>query len=292
MTLTAELEFDARATLGEGPCWDAHTQRLYWVDIEKHQLHLYDPATRTDRSFALAQPVGAAVLRKSGGLMLALQQGFYGFDPDSETLTHLDNPETHLPENRFNDGKCDPAGRFWAGTMPLCETKDCGSLYMLDTDLTVHQKVTGVRISNGLAWSPDERTMYYVDSPTRVVTAFAYDKATGAIANRRVVIEIPDGMGYPDGMSIDAEGMLWIALWDGAAVGRWNPLTGALLAQISVPVSRPTSCVFGGKDLDELYITSASTRLSAEVLAQQPLAGGIFKCRPGVRGGPTWEFAG
>lgn len=292
MIIEARIELDAKATLGEGPCWDARRQSLYWVDIEEGKLHIYDPAKREDRAFSLGQPIGAVVTRKSGGALLALQQGFYAFDPDTESLEHLHNPETHLPENRFNDGKCDPAGRFWAGTMAMCEAPDCGSLYCLDTDLTVHKKVEAVSISNGLAWSPDERVMYYVDSPTRVVCAFDYDKATGDIANRREVIQISDGMGFPDGMSIDEEGMLWIALWDGAMVGRWNPADGALLCEIPLPVSRPTSCVFGGRNLDELYITSARSRLDENALAAQPLAGGVFKCRPGIRGGPAWEFAG
>jgi sugar lactone lactonase YvrE len=292
MIIEAQLALDAKATLGEGPCWDARRRSLYWVDIEENKLHRYDPAKGEDRAFQVGQPVGAAVVRESGGVLLALQQGFYAFDPDTETIAHLSDPELHLPENRFNDGKVDPAGRFWAGTMAMCEAPDCGSLYRLDTDLTVHRKIESVSISNGLAWSPDERVMYYVDSPTRVVAAFDYDKDSGEIANRRVVIQIPDGMGFPDGMCIDEEGMLWIALWDGAMVGRWNPANGELLGKIPLPVSRPTSCVFGGEDLDELYITSARTRLDEKTLAAQPFAGGLFKCRPGVRGGPAWNFAG
>ncbi len=292
MIIEAQLELDAKATLGEGPCWDARRRLLYWVDIEEQRLHIYNPASREDRATNVGQPIGAAVLRKSGGVMLALQQGFYAFDPGTEILEQLRDPETHLPENRFNDGKCDPAGRFWAGTMAMSEAPDCGSLYCLDTDLTVRKKIDNVSISNGLAWSLDERVMYYVDSPTRNVVAFDYDKASSAIANRRVVIRIPDGMGFPDGMSIDEEGMLWIALWDGAMVGRWNPSNGALLDEIPLPVSRPTSCVFGGENLDELYITSARSRLDQETLAAQPMAGGVFKSRPGVRGGPAWDFAG
>jgi len=292
MVIEAQLELDAKATLGEGPCWDARTQSLYWVDIEEHKLHIYDPSKRVDRAIGVGQPIGAAVIRKSGGLALALQQGFYAFDPDAETLEPLRDPEPHLPENRFNDGKCDPAGRFWAGTMALSEAPDCGGLYCLDTDLTVYKKIEKVGISNGLSWGLDGRVMYYVDSLTREVVAFDYDKPSGEIGNRRVVIQIPDGMGFPDGMSIDEEGTLWIALWDGAMVGRWDPANGALLDEIPLPVSRPTSCVFGGKNLDELYITSARSRLDKETLAAQPLAGGLFKCRPGIRGGPAWDFAG
>jgi sugar lactone lactonase YvrE len=291
--ISCELEFDAHAKLGEGPCWDARHGLLYWVDIERFELHIYNPATKTDRAINVGQHIGAAVVRKSGGLLLALREGFFHLDPATEQLTHIVDPEPECPENRFNDGKCDPAGRFWAGTMHLPETEmNCGHLYCLDTDLSVRRRVDDVSISNGLAWSADEKTMYFVDSPTRQCVAFDYDKATGSITNRRVVIEIPEGGGWPDGMTIDAEGMLWIALWDGWRVARYNPQNGELLDEISVPVARPTSAVFGGANLETLYITSASTRLSPEALAEQPLAGSLFKATPGVCGTPTIEFLG
>ncbi len=291
--ITGELEFDAKAKLGEGPCWDARNKLLYWVDIERYKLHIYNPATKTDRAINVGQHIGAAVVRQSGGLLVALREGFFHLDPTTEQLTHITDPEPECPDNRFNDGKCDPAGRFWAGTMHLPETKmNCGHLYCLDTDLSVRRRVDDVSISNGLAWSADAKTMYFVDSPTRQCVAFDYDKASGGITNRRVVVEIPEGAGWPDGMTIDAEGMLWIALWDGWRVARYNPHTGALLDEIKLPVARPTSAVFGGDNLETLYITSASTRLSDDALAEQPLAGSIFKAKPGVRGTPTIEFAG
>jgi sugar lactone lactonase YvrE len=288
-----ELEYDAKAKLGEGPCWDARNNLLYWVDIERFELHVYNPATKTDRAINVGQHIGAAVVRQAGGLLVALREGFFHLDLGTEKLAHIVDPEPERPDNRFNDGKCDPAGRFWAGTMHLPETEmHCGHLYSLDTNLNVRRRVDDVSISNGLAWSADEKTMYFVDSPTRVCVAFDYDKASGDINNRRVVIEIPEGYGWPDGMTIDAEGMLWIALWDGWRVCRFNPNNGALLDEIPLPVARPTSCVFGGENLDTLYITSASTRLPAEALAEQPLAGGIFKAKPGVKGTATFEFLG
>lgn len=291
--ITCELEFDAKAKLGEGPCWDARNNLLYWVDIERFELHLYNPATKTDRAINVGQHIGAAVVRQSGGLLVALREGFYQLDPDTEQLTKIVDPEADQPENRFNDGKCDPAGRFWAGTLFLPETEpELGGLYCLDTNLQVQRKVDKVSISNGLAWSADEQTMYFIDSPTRQCFAFDYDKASGEIGNRRVVVEIPEGEGWPDGMTIDAEGMLWIALWDGWCVRRYNPNNRELLDEIKVPVARPTSAVFGGANLETLYITSARTRLSAEALAEQLLAGGIFKANPGVRGTPTREFLG
>ncbi len=291
--ITCELEYDAKAQLGEGPCWDAARNLLHWVDIERFELHTYNPATKTERVINVGQHLGAAVVRKSGGFVVALREGIFHLDEATKKITKLIDPEPECPENRFNDGKCDPAGRLWAGTMHLPETEmNCGHLYCLDTDLQVHRRVDDVSISNGLAWSPDEKNMYFVDSPTRQCVAFDYDKTTGWISNRRVCVTIPEGEGWPDGMNIDAEGMLWIALWDGWCVRRYNPHNGVLLDEIKLPVARPTSCVFGGEDLRTLYITSASTRLDAEALAQQPLAGGIFKAVPGVQGSTTMEFLG
>jgi sugar lactone lactonase YvrE len=293
--LTAELEFQHDALLGEGPVWDSRTQRLYWVDIEGYKVHCHDPATRAHRAIDVGQYVGSAAVRTAGGLVLALKSGFAILDLETEKITPIADAESHLPGNRFNDGKCDPAGRFWAGTLHLDEEhgEGKGNLYCLHADHNVQLKVPGVWISNGLAWTRDEKTMYYIDTPKQCVVAYDYDKATGAIANPRTVIKV-DGseMGYPDGMAIDEEDMLWIAHWDGGHVCRWNPQTGAELAEIKVPVTRPTSCVFGGENFETLYITSARTRLSAEKLARQPLAGSVFKCSPGVRGLPMNEYAG
>jgi sugar lactone lactonase YvrE len=293
-TFNAELAFRHDSLLGEGPVWDHRRGRLYWMDIEGGAVHWYDPATGAHRAIPTGQYVGCAAVRKSGGLVIALKSGFAALDPDTGVLTQLADAESHRPGNRFNDGKCDPAGRFWAGTLALDEDRGegQGALYCLDSDHRVHRKLDDVWISNGLAWTADARTMYFIDSPKQRVVAYACDPATAAIADPRTVIEVPGELGYPDGMTIDEEGMLWIAHWDGGRVCRWNPRTGGRLADILVPVSRPTSCVFGGDDFGTLYITSARTRLKPEVLAAQPLAGGIFTCRPGVRGLPMTEFAG
>ncbi len=293
--LTAELEYENQSLLGEGPVWDHRDQRLIWVDIEGFAVHIYEPAAREHGVIDVGQYVGSLAVRKSGDLLLALKSGFASLDLETGEITPIADAESHLPGNRFNDGKCDPAGRFWAGTLALDEENGAGkgNLYCLHTDHRVQLKIPGVWISNGLAWTADARTMYYIDSPTQKVVAYDYDKATGEIASPRTVIEVPaDEMGYPDGMTIDEEGMLWIAHWDGGHVCRWNPHNGEELAEIKVPVSRPTSCVFGGVDFGTLYITSARTRLGEERLAAQPLAGSIFKCRPGVRGLPMNEFAG
>jgi sugar lactone lactonase YvrE len=294
-TFTAELEYEDNALLGEGPVWDHRTGRLYWVDIEGFKLHIYDPAAREHGTINIGQFIGSFAVRQAGGLVAALKSGFAAIDPETGEITPIADAESHLPGNRFNDGKCDPAGRFWAGSLCLDEDngQGKGNLYCLYPDHSVQLKAPGVWISNGLAWTQDARTMFYIDSPMKTVTAYDYDKATGDIANPRVVISVPaHEMGFPDGMTIDEEGMLWIAHWDGSRICRWNPQTGAVLAEIKLPVSRPTSCVFGGEDLGTLYITSARTRLSQEKLAGQPLAGSLFKCRPGVRGLPMNEFAG
>lgn len=292
MDVNLELLLDTRAILGEGPMWYERRQRLYWVDIEAHKIHETDPATRWDVEIDVGERVGC--LAPAGGslLVLGVQSGFAAFDLDTGLRAAIDDPEHHLPDNRFNDGKCDPAGRFWAGTMAVSEDPACGSLHCLDTDLTVSCKVPGVSVSNGLAWSLDDRTMYYVDSPTREVVAYDYERATGAIANPRRVWQVPEGEGFPDGMTIDRDGCLWVALWDGWRVVRIDPAAGREIAEIRMPVARPTSCVFGGPGLDELFITSARVRLSDEQLREQPLAGGLFHCRPGVKGYAAVEFGG
>jgi sugar lactone lactonase YvrE len=200
------------------------------------------------------------------------------------------NPESHLPGNRFNDGKCDPAGRFLAGSMDDAEVEASGSLYSLAPDGTVKTLLSGTRISNGLAWSPDYHTFYYIDTPTRVVMAYDYNLATGEIANPRPAVSVPPELGWPDGMTSDVEGMLWVALWGGAKLTRWNPATGQLVAEIPIPALNVSSCAFGGPDLTDLYVTSARKGMTAEQLAKYPLSGGLFRIRTNSQGMPTFEF--
>jgi sugar lactone lactonase YvrE len=287
-----ELVLDAKATLGEGPCWDHRSGKLYWVDIAGKRLHVFDPQSGQDRMIQLDQMVGAAVPRQSGGVVAALQHGLYQLDLDTEQLTLISDPEHHLEDNRFNDGKCDPAGRFWAGTTSHQELEPLGSLYCLEPDHTVRKAIDGVTVSNGLAWSPDGQTMYYIDSPTKRVVAYDFDVAAGALSRPRMVVAIAEDGGFPDGMTVDAEGMLWIAQWNGWQVSRWNPHTGELLSVIPVPVAQVSSCAFGGPNLDELYITTAGVRQTEEELAKQPYAGGIFRVKPGVAGLPAHFYAG
>lgn len=285
---TVELVLDAKARLGEGPIWHAQKGLLYWLDIEQGEVHVYNPATGNDRMVAVGQQVGTVVPRARGGVMLAVAKGFASLDLESGAVAMVANPEPGTG-NRFNDGKCDPAGRFWAGTIGKQGT---ANVYRLDADLTSRRMIEGITCSNGIAWSLDRRTMYYIDTPAQTVAAYDYDDATGAIANRRVAITVPKESGYPDGMTLDAEGMVWIGMWDGWSLTRWNPATGMLLETVKLPVARVTACAFGGPDLGTLYITSAWTALSDADRAKQPLAGGLFRYVPGVKGIPAPEFAG
>lgn len=290
--MEVELLVDFHAQVGEGPIWDEERQVLYWVDIMANKVCVYDPAKKENTAIDVGQPVGTVVVREKGGLMLALHHGFGAFDLETKKLTLIADPEAHLPQNRFNDGKCDPAGRFWAGTMAFAATEGAGSLYCLDTDLSVRKVMGDISISNGIVWSLDHRTMYYIDSLKKDVRAYDFDVKTGQIANERIVCQTPEEMGIPDGMAIDAEGMLWVAHFYGSRVCRWNPHNGQVLETIRLPVSHVTACAFGGRDLDTLYITSASYRMSEEEKAKEPHAGGLFVCKPGVRGVPTFRFKG
>ena len=288
MSSEVKLLVDAHALVGEGPIWDETKGVLYWVDILSNMVYEYNPATGENRGYNVGQHVGTVVPRASGGLMLAVYDGFAAFNPATGQLTLLGDPEADLPQNRFNDGKCDPAGRFWAGTMAYTDQSTQGSLYRMDADLSIHKMVGDIGISNGIVWSLDKTTMYYIDSMANTVRAFGYDLATGNISKERVVIRT-DGMGLPDGMAIDAEGMLWVAHFGGSCVRRWNPHTGKVIGTIEMPASQITACAFGGADYSILYITSAATGLD---LTREPHAGGLFMVDPGVKGVPTFTFAG
>lgn len=280
------------ATLGEGPAWDEKGNTLYWTDILEKRIYRYHPATAKIESFQLDQYVGAVVPRQSGGLVVAAHRGFYYFDPPSGTLHLAAAPEDQDPDLRFNDGKCDPAGRFWAGTMSMTDRKCAGALYRLDRDGSLHRMLEGVSISNGLGWSPDGTTLYYIDTPTRVIAAFDYDAETGRIGKKRIAAEIPEEEGLPDGMTVDEEGKLWVAHWGGFQVARWDPASGKKLSSIRLPVPLVTSCVFGGDKRNELFITTARIGLSEEELKKYPLSGAVFRVTMDVTGVKTYAFGG
>ena len=292
MRTQVELVVDAHATIGEGALWNSAEQVLYWVDIMGNKLHVHDPSGDPDRVMDIGQPVGTVVVRAGGGLMLALKDGFAAFDPQSGELDLLHDPEAHLPENRFNDGKCDPGGRFWAGTMAIDPVEGAGALYCMEADLSVRKVLGGVSISNGIVWSLDGTRMYFIDSLRYDVQVYDYGVETGTIDNERVAFRVPREVGLPDGMAIDAEGMLWIAHFDGAKVCRWHPDSGEILQTIELPVSKTTSCAFGGPDLETLYITSGSLGMTDEEKEREPHAGGLFAARPGCRGVESFQFGG
>lgn len=284
----AELVLDARAQIGEGPVWLVDEGRLCWVDILGRTLHFFDPLTGDDVVREIDHNVGAVVPRHGGGLVLAVDDGFAALDPASGMVTPLAAVEEDDSITRMNDGRCDAQGRFWAGTMAYeaLEHPERGSLYCLEVDGTVRKILGGVSISNGIDWSPDGATMYYIDTLRFAVDAFEFDAERGELGARWTVAEVGgpgDVLVGPDGMTVDEEGCLWVAVWGGSCVRRYNP-EGELDMVVELPVTQVTSCAFGGADLQDLYITSASHWLSPNDLAAQPLAGGLFRCRPGVGG--------
>jgi sugar lactone lactonase YvrE len=273
----------ARALLGEGPLWDPEDRCLYWVDIKGRAVHRFDPATGRDTRWPTPETVGSLARRARGGLVLALRSGFHALDLDTGAITALLEPELDRPENRFNDGKPDRRGRFWAGSMHERGTAATGALYRLDPDGGCHRMVDGLAISNALCWSPDGRTMYHADTIQRTVWAWDSDPERGEIANRRVFVTLSGDEGHPDGATVDADGFVWLAHWDGWQLTRHDP-TGRAERVVRLPVQRPTCPAFGGPELDVLYVTSASIGLAPDALAAQPCAGGLLALDPGVRG--------
>jgi sugar lactone lactonase YvrE len=286
-----EVILEPRARVGEGPTWDERSNTLVWVDIMGHSVHIYDPVTGHDRSVDVGQPVGAAVLREGGGLALALRDGFGLLDAELDNLRMVASVEADVPTNRMNDGKCDAAGRFWAGTMPFEDVPGAGALYRMDATYQVRRMLTGVNLSNGLDWSADNQTMFYVDSTTHGIDTFDFDLDRGLLGERRRLISIPPEVGLPDGMTVDAEGGIWVALHGAGKVHRYLP-DGSLDRVIRVPTPMVTCPAFGGIDLGDLYITSMTYGMSAREMEEQPLAGALFRCRPGVKGKLPNRFLG
>ena len=281
----------ARALLGESPLWDFREKCLYWVDIEGKTLHRYRPDDETTTSIPVAEEIGCIAMREGGGLVAASRSGFAFLDPGKGTLEIVVSPEPEQPGNRFNDGKCDRRGRFWAGTMDAAGEKTSGSLYRLSPGLSASRVLTGVTIPNGIGWSPDDRTMYFTDSAQGTIVAFYFESESGEIGSSKGFASIAAADGVPDGLTVDAEGYVWSAHWGGWRVTRYNP-EGAVDRVITLPVPRPTSCAFGGELLDRLYVTSASIGLLPEQLAKAPLSGGIFELNVGVRGRREPCFSG
>ncbi len=286
-----ELIVDRQAGLGEGPVWDDRAGRLWWLDIVGGSVHRLDPATGADEALDVHRPVGAVGLRARGGIVAAAEDSLGTIDEAAGRFEPLVRISADEHSTRLNDGKPDPAGRFWVGTMAYDERPGGGAFYRVDPDLSVTTILPSVTISNGLDWTADGRTMYYIDTASGGVDRFAFDARTGRVSDRRRVVTIPPGAGHPDGMTLDAEGFLWVALYDGWAVHRYAP-DGRLDRRIEVPAAQATSVAFGGDELDELYITTGREHFPPEGRPDQPHAGGLFRIRPGVRGRPANRFAG
>ena len=270
-----------RAILGEGPIWDAATQRLWWIDIDGCMVHRHDPISGRNESWRMTSEPGTIVPRRNGGAVVALNEGLVALD-EQGNVTPLGVGHEHGDGFRFNDGKCDANGRLWVGTLSYPGVSRA-HLYCWD-GRTRRRVLEHVGCSNGIGWSPDGRTLYYIDTITRRLDAFAFDIVTGNISNRRTALEFPEPIGSPDGLAVDVEGMVWVGMWGTSRVQRCDPIRGVFLEYIPLPVTQVTACVFGGPDLRDLYITTAARDTDP---TQQPLAGHVFHCRPGVAGLPT-----
>lgn len=281
--MNIDIALDARVELGEGPLWDAARQCLWFVDIMRGHVHRFDPAAATDRVYEIGQPVGAVAVRERGDLVCAVRDGFARLDPDTGAVGMVAEVEAGNPRNRMNDGYVDARGRFWAGTMSMDREREKGALYRLDPDGTVTKHLSNVTTSNGIDWSGDSRLMYYVDTGLPRIDLFDFDLERGVLANRRPFVTIDPAEGKPDGLIVDAEDHVWVALWNGGRLHRYAP-DGTRVLTVTLPTPLTTKPAFGGPDLMDLYVTSAFIALSAEARAASPSAGALFRLRPGVGG--------
>jgi sugar lactone lactonase YvrE len=291
-TCHVECLVDARNTTGESPTWSARESALYWVDITERRIHRLRLAEGAHDQWTLPAVVGCLGLREAGGLVVALRTGLHLFDPATGALTLLCHPEADLPGNRYNDGRVGPDGSFWVGTMDERADKQAiGRLYRLGADGRCELKADGVKVSNGLAFSPDARWLYHSDSRGAAIFRYAHDPATGAIGPRELFAAVAPEHGRPDGAAVDVEGCYWSCGISAGRLNRYSP-DGTLMEYVELPVTHPTMPCFGGPDLRTLYVTSLREGLSEDALAGQPLAGGVFALRPGVAGLPTPLYQG
>lgn len=282
--LNAELAFRTESLLGEGAFWNYRNNSLYWVDIEGRKLHIFDPEKKSDRFLATESRVGTVVPQTDSTAVIALENGIYIINTNTGETSLLSDIESDISKNRFNDGKCDPNGNLWVGSMNFPQNEASGNLYKVKPDGQAERMKAGITISNGIVWSSDNRTMYYIDTPTAVIKAFDFDPETSTITNERVAVEVSEADGYPDGMTIDENDHLWVGLWNGNAVAQYDPESGTLIRKVWVPAHNVTSCAFGGPDLDVLYITTSSLDMTDEEADKFPDAGSLFRVVPGVKG--------
>jgi sugar lactone lactonase YvrE len=297
LVLAAKVEAwsDTPGLLSEGPRWHEQRQELLWVDILAGKMHhgTLDPDGALERveTVSVDRHVGAVAPALGGGYVLAAGHGFLFVD-DAGSIHELAQPEAGRHELRMNDGACDAQGRFWAGTMAYDESPGAGTLYRLELDGSCTTVLAGLTISNGIGWSADQRIMYLSDSGAGCVYAFGFDDASGAISDRRTVVNIDQPEGVPDGLTVDEEDGIWVALFNGAAVHRYAP-DGSLLARVPVPAQRPTSCAFGGPGRTTLFVTTGRDGLDDDALARQPHSGGVFSIRGlGMRAPPCQLYRG
>ena len=290
--LMVELLLDAHALLGESPRWHAGESRLYWVDIDAHRIHRTDPTTRRTETMQLDGPVGCIAPRAGGGLVAGLKGGCALIDVWGRAPRPFGQQVlADIPEQRFNDGCVDAAGRLWVGSVTRDKTNPAASLYRLDPDGSLTKMLGGLLTSNGAAFSPDGRTFYHADTPTHALRAYAVDPATGTLGEGRLFHQFETGTGRPDGGTVDAEGCYWSALWDGWRVVRLSP-AGELLQTVELPVQRPSMIALGGADMRTAFVTSAGKALSDEERREQPHSGGLFAFRVDVPGLIQPGFAG
>jgi len=291
-TMTVEIAHDARAELGEGPRWHAGEQRLYWVDIARNELHRFDPATGTDEARVFTAPVGCFAFRAGGGLLLAMKDGLALIDDWADAPRPFgDQLLADRPDLRFNDGRTDPAGRFWVGSVNTAKSAHDAALYRVGPDGAIALVEGGMLTCNGAAFNAQGTAFRHADTPSHALRGYDVDPAAGTLAGRRILRRFPEGRGRPDGGSFDAQGAYWTALFDGGRVVRLDG-AGEILATVELPVTRPTMIAFGGADLRTAYVTSARTGLDAAQLERQPHAGAIFAFRVDVPGLPETPFAG
>lgn len=277
-SIHADLVYPIQSVLGEGSLWDEMNKILLWVDILDYKIYSFDPGNGSNKGYDVGEDVGTVVIAESGNWVYAGKSGIHFFNPKTGEIKGP-KPEMNNPGIRFNDGKCDPRGTFWAGTMAYDTTKGAGTLYEFDAKGKVIIKIPYTTISNGLAWNGSSTKFYFIDSPTYEIQEYNYNVVTGGIFGKRVVASLDKAMGLPDGMTIDNDDHLWVALFDGGKVVRINPETGDIVYEVLLPVPKVTSCAFGGTDLNELYITSASYLMEKEGLERYPLSGSLFKAK-------------